>query len=67
MSIIPATKPDGSVRICGDFKVTIILVLQIDKHPILKPEVRPVNSSAGGQNIFKVQLIPSISADVVRS
>ena len=30
--IVPVPKPDGSARICGDFKVTINPVLQIDKH-----------------------------------
>ena len=36
--IVPVPKPDGSVRLCGDFKVTVNPVLQIDKHLIPKPE-----------------------------
>lgn len=37
-SIVQVLKPDGSVRMCGDFKITTNPVLQIDKHPIPKPE-----------------------------
>ena len=48
-------KPDGSVRICGDFKVTINPVLQIDKHLIPKPEDL-LTVLAGGQKFSKLDL-----------
>ena len=32
--IVPVLKGDGSVRICGDYKVTINKVAKIDKYPI---------------------------------
>ena len=53
--IVPVPKPDGSVRICGDFKVTINPVLQIDKHPIPKPEDL-LTVLAGGQKFLKLDL-----------
>ena len=53
--IVPVPKPDGSVRICGDFKVTVNPVLQIDKHPIPKPEDL-LTVLAGGQKFSKLDL-----------
>ena len=53
--IVPVPKPDGSVRICGDFKITINPVLQIDKHPIPKPEDL-LTVLAGGQKFSKLDL-----------
>ena len=47
--IVPVPKPDGSVRLCGDFKVTINPVLQVDQHPIPKPEDL-LTVLAGGKN-----------------
>ena len=55
MPIVPVPKPDGSVRICGDSKVTIILVLQIDKHPFSKPE-NLLTILAGEQNFLNLDL-----------
>ena len=37
-SVVPIPKPDGTVRLCGDFKITANLVLYIDQHPIPKAE-----------------------------
>ena len=36
--IVPVPKKDGTFHICGDFKVTLNPVLQVDQHPIPKPE-----------------------------
>ena len=34
MPIVPVLKPDRSVRICGDFKVTVNPVTKLDRYPI---------------------------------
>ena len=36
--IVAVMKPDGNVRICGDYKVTINQYLEVDKHPLPKAE-----------------------------
>ena len=35
---LPVTKTDGPFRTCRDFKVTLNPALEIDQHPIPKPE-----------------------------
>ena len=48
--IVPVLKQDGSVRICGDFKVTINQVSQIDSYPL--PRVEEFFSRLSGGKYF---------------
>ena len=32
--IVPVVKPNGAVRICGDYKITLIPQLQTEKYPL---------------------------------
>lgn len=53
--IVPVIKSDGSVRICGDFKVTVNPVLNVEKYP--QPRREDLFASlAGGKTFSKVDL-----------
>lgn len=53
--IVPVMKKDGSVRICGDFNVTINPVLTVEQYPL--PLIDDLFSGlAGGQKISKIDL-----------
>ena len=53
--IVSVLKPGGSIRVCGDYKVTINLVLEIDHYPLPSPEDL-FAMLAGGRNISKLDL-----------
>ena len=54
--IVPVLKPDKkSVRICGDFKLTINQASRLDRYPIPKVEDL-LTSLAGGQSFTKLDL-----------
>ena len=53
--IVTVPKPDGSVRICGDYKVTVNPVLQVDQYPVPKAEDL-FTTLAGGQKFTKLDL-----------
>ena len=53
--IVPVVKPDGSIRICGDYKVTINQVAKPDTYPL--PKIEDLFTSLSGGKIFsKVDL-----------
>ena len=46
--VVPVVKPDNSIRVCGDYKVTVNSVLEVDQHPLPNPEELFVTLSGGG-------------------
>ncbi|KAI4896177.1 hypothetical protein NFI96_020575 [Prochilodus magdalenae] len=53
--IVPVMKPDGSVRICGDYKLTVNRVSSLEQYPILKKEDLFANL-VGGQRFSKLDM-----------
>ena len=48
--IVPVLKPDGSVRICRDYKVTVNKVSQLDNYPI--PSLEDLYAKLSGGKFF---------------
>ena len=53
--IVPIMKPDGSVRICGDYKITINPLLDVPEHPMPKPAELFAQLN-GGQRFTKLDM-----------
>ena len=47
--IMPVPKSNGTLRLCGDYKVTLNAALEVDQHPQPEPE-------AGGQHFNTLDL-----------
>ena len=57
--IVPILKLDGSIRVCGDYKVTLNPELQVDQHPMLT--MRDIFVSLGGSQYFSKLTCPRLS------
>ena len=53
--IVAVPKKDGKLRICGDYRVTINPVMNIDQHPLPKPDDL-FATLAGGKIFSKIDL-----------
>ena len=53
--IVPVGKPDGSVRLCGDYKVTVNQASQVEQYPIPRLEDLLVKVG-GGQKFLKLDI-----------
>ena len=53
--IVPVPKSDGTFRLCGDYKATLNAFLEVDQHPLPKPE-EIFASLAGGQRFTTLDL-----------
>ena len=53
--IVPVPKKDGTVRICGDYKVTVNPSLDVDQYPLPKPEYL-FATLANGKSFSKLDL-----------
>ncbi|XP_061594943.1 uncharacterized protein K02A2.6-like [Cololabis saira] len=53
--IVPVLKPDNSVRICGDYKLTVNLVSKLEQYPIPKLEDL-FEKLSGGEKFSKLDL-----------
>ena len=53
--IVAVPESDGTVRLCGDNKVTVNRDLEVDQYPLLVPEDL-MSSLTGGQAFTKLDL-----------
>ena len=53
--VVPVAKKDGGIILCGDFKVTVNQVLDIDQYPVPKPD-ELFACLTGGQRSTKLDL-----------
>ena len=52
--IVPVVKRNGSIRICGDFKVTLNPQIMVDKYPI--PKIEEMLANMNGEKFTKIDL-----------
>ena len=53
--IVPVVKPDGSVRLCGNYKVTVNQVAKVERYPLPRIDDN-LSSLARGTSFSKLDL-----------
>ena len=53
--VVPVPKRDGTNRLCGDYKITVIPVLQVDQYPLLNP-TELMTTLSGSKHFSKLDL-----------
>ena len=48
--IVPIVKPDGSIRICGDYKLTVNQASRVESYPL--PRIEDIFASLSGGKLF---------------
>lgn len=48
--VVPVAKPDNKIRLCGDYKITINPVIQLDAYPL--PKIQELFASLSGGTVF---------------
>ena len=48
--VVVAPKKDGSIRLCGDFRMTVNQAIKVDKYPL--PLIEDMFASLGGSTMF---------------
>ncbi|CAH8558657.1 unnamed protein product [Dicrocoelium dendriticum] len=57
--IVPVLKPDGTIRICGDYKLTVNQAAKVERY--LLPRIEDLYSTlSGGQNFLTLILLTHI-------
>ena len=64
--IVPVLKRDGTVRICGDYKLTVNRAAKAEIYPLPRIEDLLAQLSWGWSTLYTVRYEPGISAVVVR-
>ena len=54
--VVPVPKKDGTLQLCGDYKVTINPILEVDQYPLPKPE-EIFALLSGGRMFSKLDLL----------
>ncbi|PIK49152.1 hypothetical protein BSL78_13986 [Apostichopus japonicus] len=64
--VVPVKKPDGKIRLCGDYKVTINPELETTEYPLPRPEELYAKLN-GGQKFSKLDLTSAYQQNLDKS